>query len=380
MDRPARMLHCHSTFQLGGKEARAVRLMNAFGQDAEHVVLSAVPDALGARDAIDPGIKVTFPGEAAPSLCGKPGVRRYAGLADYMSGFDLVLSYNWGAMDAVGARCLYSRLRRLPPLIHHEDGFNEDEAVRQKPARVWFRRLMLPTVMKLVVPSQRLENIARAVWKQPDRRLVRIPNGIKLPDAEQLETPAPIPGLAPGAGLVIGTVAGLRPVKNLPRLVRVFAKGAPADARLVILGEGPERGAILGEAGRLGVADRLVMPGFVSDPVRCMARFDIFALSSDSEQFPISLVEAMACGLPGLMTDVGDIAAMTAPVNRPFILAGDDEAGLAEGLARLSADPALRRSIGAANRLVALEYYAEEAMIVRYRTLYWRAMETRLTR
>ncbi len=378
MARPARILHCHSTFMLGGKEARAVRLMNAFGVEAEHVVLSAVPDALGARDALDPGIKVDFPGNAAPSLQGKPGLGRYADIVDYIDRFDLVLSYNWGAMDVVGARRLYGGVRCLPPLIHHEDGFNEDETVRQKPARVWFRRLMLPTVEKLVVPSLRLETIARTVWKQPARRIERIPNGIALPGEADLAHPSPILGVEQGGGLIIGTVAGLRPVKNLPRLVRIFAQGAPADARLVILGEGPERAAIIAEAQRLGVAERVILPGFVRDPVSAMAGFDIFALSSDSEQFPISLVEAMACGLPGLMTDVGDIAAMAAPDNRPFILPRYDEAGLAAALARLAADPALCRAIGAANRAVALRDFAEEVMIDRYRSLYWNAMAERL--
>lgn len=373
MGRPARVLHCHSTFMLGGKEARAVRLMNAFGAEAEHVVLSATPDALAARDAIDSGIRVAFPTDAPP-LYGKPGLRRYADLASFMAGFDLVLSYNWGAMDIVGARRLFDPVRRLPPLIHHEDGFNEDEAVRQKPARLWYRRLMLPTATKLVVPSQRLEKIARCVWKQPAARIERIPNGIRLPDQAEIGMPMPIPGVEPGGGLLIGTVAGLRPVKNLCRLVRVFARGAPADARLVILGEGPDRGAILAEAERSGVSSRLMLPGFVRDPVRCMARFDIFALSSDSEQFPISLVEAMACSLPGLMTDVGDIHAMASPENRPFILPPSDEAGLAAGLARLAADPALRRAIGAANRAVALRDFAEEVMIARYRDLYWDVM------
>ncbi|KRB86638.1 glycosyl transferase family 1 [Sphingomonas sp. Root710] len=375
MARPARILHCHSTFTLGGKEARAVRLMNAFGDAAEHVVLSAMSGALAARESIDPAIRVAFPADAPP-LHGKPGLHRYADLAAYMAGFDLVLSYNWGAMDVVGARRLFAPSRRLPPLIHHEDGFNEDEAERQKPARVWYRRLMLPAAAKLVVPSQRLERIARGIWRQPAVRIERIPNGIRLPDEAEIAAPLPIPGVAPGGGLVIGTVAGLRPVKNLRRLVRIFAKGAPGDARLVILGEGPDRGAILAEAAQAGVADRVILPGFVRDPVRCMAGFDIFALSSDSEQFPISLVEAMACGLPGLMTDVGDIAAMAAPENRPFILPPSDEAGLAAGLARLAADPALRRSVGAANRGVALQEFAEQAMINRYHKLYWDVMRT----
>ncbi|MBO9375205.1 glycosyltransferase [Sphingomonas histidinilytica] len=380
MARPVRILHCHSTFALGGKEARAVRLMNAFGDAAEHVVLSAVPDALAAREAIDPGIRVDFPGDAAPSLRGRPGIGRYAELARYMAGFDLVLSYNWGAMDVAGAHRLFAAARRLPPLIHHEDGFNEDEAARQKPARVWFRRLMLPTAHRLVVPSHRLETIAREVWRQPAARVERIPNGIRLPDDAELARPLPIPGLAAGSGLVVGTVAGLRPVKNLARLVRVFAAGAPGDARLAILGEGPDRAAIEAEAAWLGIADRVILPGFVRDPVRHMAAFDVFALSSDSEQFPISLVEAMACGLPGLMTDVGDIAAMAAAENRPFIRPCDDEAGLAAGLARLAGDADLRRAIGAANRTVALRHYDEKAMIERYRCLYWGAVDTHVRR
>lgn len=380
MTRPARILHCHSTFLLGGKEARAVRLMNAFGDAAEHVVLSAVPDALAARDAIDPAIRVDFPRDAAPSLRGKPGLARYDRLSCYMAGFDLVLSYNWGAMDVVGARRLFAATRSLPPLIHHEDGFNEDEAVKQNPKRVWFRRLALPTADRLIVPSHRLENIARQTWWQPEARLERIPNGIRLPTDAELASPVPIPGIAAGPGLIIGTVAGLRPVKNLARLVRIFAAGAPGDARLVIIGDGPDRPAIMAEAERLGVADRVILPGFMRDPIRCMAAFDIFALSSNSEQFPISLVEAMACGRPGLMTDVGDIAAMAAEENRPFILPCDDEQGLAAGLARLAADKALRGSIGAANRTVALRNYDETAMIERYRHLYWTAIDTHLRR
>src|SRR3954471_11237771 len=93
-----RLLHCHSTFSLGGKEARSVRLMNAFGDAAEHVVLSAMPDSLGAREAIDKRIEVAFPADA-PSLTGRPGPLRLARLARYLRGFDLVLTYNWGGFE-----------------------------------------------------------------------------------------------------------------------------------------------------------------------------------------------------------------------------------------------------------------------------------------
>jgi glycosyltransferase involved in cell wall biosynthesis len=370
---PVRILHLHSTFSLGGKEARAVRLMNAFGGAAEHVVLSAVPDAMGARDAIDPGIAAAFPGDAAPSLIGRPGPRRYWRFARYMAGFDLVLSYNWGAMDGVAARRLYAGTLKLPPLIHHEDGFNADELVRQKPARVLFRRAMLGAAHKLVVPSERLERIARKVWRQPTGHIRRIANGIPL---ERFGPPEPdaIPGFrrAPG-DVVVGTMAGLRAVKNLPRLVRAFARSG-AGGRLVIVGEGPERDAILAAAQAEGVADRLLLPGFLADPARYVGHFDIFALSSDSEQFPISLIEAMAAGLPVVATDVGDIRAMVSAENRRYVLPAEDEGGLAEALGRLLANRDIRYRLGSANRALAWERYDEKAMIAAYAALYGEAI------
>src|SRR3546814_7132537 len=95
---PIRILHLHSSFSLGGKEARAVRLMNLMEDRAHHTILSAMPDALGARDAIAPGIRVDFP-KAAPPLHGRPSLPRYRELARYMRGFDLLISSNWGAME-----------------------------------------------------------------------------------------------------------------------------------------------------------------------------------------------------------------------------------------------------------------------------------------
>ena len=134
----ARILHLHSSFDLGGKEARTVQLMNFFGDKAEHTVLVGDQNAMGAADAIDRSIKVEFPGDAAPSLLGKPSMWRYQKIADYMKGFDLILSYNWGSMDGVMTQALLGGLRGLPPLIHHEDGFNEDEFERLNKKRNWF--------------------------------------------------------------------------------------------------------------------------------------------------------------------------------------------------------------------------------------------------
>jgi glycosyltransferase involved in cell wall biosynthesis len=359
---PVRILHCHSTFSLGGKEARAVRLMNAFGDSAEHAILSAMPDKLGARDAIAKGIKVSFPNDA-PSLTGRPGPFRLGRLARYMRGFDLVLTYNWGGFDAVMARRLFGG----PPLVHHEDGFNADEAETLNPKRNLYRRIGLRAAFQLVVPSTRLEKIAREAW---GRMPLRIPNGV--PVARFAGPPQDdIAGLVRSPGeIVIGTVAGLRPVKNLPRLVRALAAMADRKARLVIVGEGPESERIAAEARARGVAARVLMPGFLADPARWIGNFDIFALSSDSEQFPISLIEAMAAGLPAVATAVGDVQEIVSLDNRPLIVEPSDEAAFAAALDSLAERPDLRKAIGQANREKAVSEYDEKAMIARYGRLY----------
>jgi L-malate glycosyltransferase len=359
-----RILHCHSTFAAGGKEVRAVRLMNAFEGEARHTILSAMPGALAARAMIDPHIAVSFP-DNAPSLVGKPGVRRYRELATYMAQFDLVLTYNWGSMDVVMTRRLFAR--HLPPLIHHEDGFNADEVVRLKTERNGFRRIALPAAHALVVPSESLLGIARTVWKQPEHRVKLIKNGIDV--AAYGRPTVAIPGLHKKKGdVVVGTLAGLRAVKNLPKLVRAAAP--LPHVKLVIIGEGEERGAILAEADRCGMADRLIMPGHMRGPADFVGHFDLFALSSDSEQFPISLVEAMAAGLPAVATDVGDITAMVAPENRRFIIPVAKEAAFHAALAELVTNAAVRRAIGVCNQAKARTEYAETTMIAAYRALY----------
>jgi glycosyltransferase involved in cell wall biosynthesis len=367
---PPRLLHVHSSFALGGKEARAARLMNAFGAAARHDVLSALPAETGARSALDPRLEVGFPADAPP-LTGLPGLPRLYRLARYLRGYDLVLTYNWGAFDAVMARHLFGG----PPLVHHEDGFNEDEAAELKTRRNLYRRLGLSAAHRLVVPSERLEAIARKAWAQPAGRVERIPNGIAVARYAAPPVADAIPGFARAPGeIVIGTVAGLRAVKNLPRLVRAFAGMHTKAARLVIVGTGPESERIAAEARRLGVADRVLMPGFLPDPARWIGLFDIFALSSDSEQFPISLVEAMAAGLPAVTTDVGDIGHMVAPDNVPLLVDRSDEAAFSAALDTLAERPDLRRAIGRANRARAAADYDEARMIARYARLYGEAI------
>lgn len=368
-----RLLHLHSGFDRGGKELRAAKLINAFGPGIEHAIVSAQPDAYGAATAIAAGIPVSYPRDF-PALNGRPTPHRLQGLARALAGFDLVLTYNWGAMDAVMAHTLFAGSLGLPPLVHHEDGFNQDEAQRLKWSRNLYRRIALGRASALVVPSARLEAIALGPWQQPRAKVHRIANGIPTLDYDRRPKADALPRVIKRKGeLWLGTLAGLRAVKNLPRLVRAFAP-LPDAWQLVILGEGPEREAILAEAIRLNVGHRVHLPGFVADPAAVLGLFDLFALSSDSEQFPISVVEAMAAGLAVASPTVGDVATMVSAANAALLSAPGDEAGLAAALQALAADPARRRSIGEANRQKARAEYDEAGMVFAYRRLYAQAM------
>lgn len=368
----ARILHLHGTFNLGGKEARTVQLMNIWGDRAHHSVLIGAAGTDNARNSLDPSISVDFP-QDAPSLEGKPGPIRYLALARYMQRYDLVLTYNWGSMDGVMAHRMFSPFMRLPRLIHHEDGFNEDEAASLKPIRNRFRTLALPRAYAVVVPSRQLEAIALNIWHQPRSRVRLIPNGIDVDRYLIPPVPDAIPGFSRTPGkLVLGTIAGLRPVKNLRRLVRAVAPHRNS-VQLVIVGTGDERAAILDEASICGLTD-LYLAGFVPEPWRYAGLFDIFALSSNSEQFPISLVEAMAAGLPVASTDVGDVMNMVAADNQRFVVPPGDEAALAQAIGQLAANSDLRAAVGAANRAKAQAEYAQDKMVQSYAALYGQAM------
>jgi len=367
MPAPLNILHMHSSFDLGGKEARAARLMNAFGDRARHTIVSGMPDALSARDAIAKGIAYEI-AQNPPPLTGRPSVARFEAIAKFMRRFDLVLSYNWGGIDAVMAKRAFPK--NAPPVIHHEDGFNADEAVRLKARRTVYRRIAFGAAHAVVVPSVTLEHLAKTVWKIASPKLQRISNGIQTSLYARTPDPKAIPGFTRKPGeVVVGALAGLREVKNLPALVRAVG-GCPAKIRLVIVGEGPERATIERTVANMGMADQVVMPGFLPEPHKYVGLFDILALSSMSEQFPISVVEGMAAGLPIAAPNVGDMLHMVSRDNWPLIDQHRNEVGLRDVIQSAAENPAGRAAVGKANRAKAVTEYDEKTMIAAYRALY----------
>lgn len=353
--RPSKLLHVFPSFARGGQQMRLAAIASQLGSEFIHHVIS-LDDNVSACDAFD-HIDVEIFHATKSRGVSPANVRRLAGLVS-RGDIDILCTYNFGSMEAVLANALGPRR----PHVHFEDGFGPDEGPdHQKFRRVMLRRFALRR-SETVVPSRVLETVARTAWHLPAERLRRIPNGIDL------QKFAVATRARHGRGqLVVGSVGALRPEKNFERLIRVFTV-APRAARLCIYGDGPERERLSSIAAQS--SGDVVLKGETKTPEKAYREFDIFALSSNTEQMPLSLLEAMAAGLPVIATDVGDVKDMLAPENRPFVAAANDERAYVAALESLLSDAGLRARLGEANADKARREFGLEKMAAAHLELY----------
>ncbi len=358
------LLHIFSTFRVGGPQVRTAAIVNHLGRKYRHLI-AAMDGATAATALLDPDTdyEIIQLGATKTSLVGN--VLAFRRILRSRRP-DLLLTYNWGAIDWAIANFL-----PLSAHVHVEDGFGPEEAGGQLRRRVLTRRLVLARCERGVMPSQTLHDIATRIWRLDPALLDYVPNGIdcarfaRPPDAAIVERYLPRGDLA-----TIGTVAVLRPEKNLSRLIRAFARvNETVPARLVLVGDGAERAKLEGLARDLGLAERVVFTGHLQGPERILGALDLFAMSSETEQMPYGVIEAMAAGLAVASVDVGDVANMVAAENRPYIV-DRDEISLAEAMIALLGDRARRVAVGRANRVRAETEFDESRMFAAWDALF----------
>lgn len=147
-----------------------------------------------------------------------------------------------------------------------------------------------------------------AVYTHLDRRLITvIPNPVVTPDFPvRAAAPCPHPWLNDPATPVIIAAGRLEPIKDFSMLLRAFAHlRQQRPVRLLILGEGPQRGELLALREQLGLTGEVDLPGFQHDPLPFFARSAVLAVSSRYEGFGLTLAEALACGIPVVSTRCG---------------------------------------------------------------------------
>ena len=358
------LCHVFSTFEPGGTEVRTTEVIRRLPATFEHSIL-AMDGRYGCRRRV-PEERVREWLDGFPTRGRLAALRIAAQLLDRRP--DLVLTYNWGAIETVAAL----GMRGFRAVLHHEESFGADELTSQKRRRVWFRRAVLRLGRGVVVPSRTMQRIARETWRLPARLVHFVPNAVDTDRFAPGDRRAARAALdLPQDAQVVGSVGHLRPEKTYGMLVETFASlRGVGQAWLLLVGGGNERPALEALAAECGVRERIRFTGVLDDPLPAYRVMDVFALSSATEQMPLAVLEAMAVGLPVLATAVGDVAAMVSDANRPWVLPADDCAGYRAGLGALLADAGLRRRIGDANRAHCVKTTSIVAMVEAYRRLY----------
>jgi glycosyltransferase involved in cell wall biosynthesis len=356
-------LHVFPTFGVGGVPIRIANVVNHFGRRYRHTIV-ALDGVHDARSRLRPELDVDLVDLRVRKENRLQTLLTFARTLRAARP-DLLLTYNWGSTEWA----LLNTLLRRGPHIHFESGFGPDESERQVPRRVLFRRVALWGASLVVVPSSTLFDLAINTWHLNRNRVAYIPNGVDCARFAAAPVAGAIPGFTKAAGeTIVGTLAPLRAFASLP---------ADPKLRCVIVGDGPERGRLQALAGELGIAERTVFAGHVDAPEQVLGYFDIFAISSDTEQMPNTILQAMAAGLAIAGVDVGDVRPMIAPANRVLIAAKTDEAAFAAALRRLVEEPALRADLAARNAAHVRAQYDQARMFAAYGELFDAALATR---
>ena len=368
MSVPKRVLHVFSSFEIGGSQRRFATYVSHTKTDYQHVVyaMDGCYDAAGlvksTNLSIAEDLKITK-GNTRQAI---KQIKQYL----KQNAPDLLVTYNWGATEWV----LANTFSKACPIIHIQDGFGEDEQSGEKLSRMLTRMVAYRNCDTVVVPSKTLEHIAKRRWFLPQNKISYIPNGV---DIDRFICPEDI-GFARSLGIdpekpVIGIVAALRPEKNVGRLVEAFSRVEDEidGAQLVIIGSGVGTSAMKMLAERVCKPGRVIFAGNMANPEKLLPSFDVFALSSDTEQMPLSVIEAMACALPVVSTDVGDISHMVSGQNIPYI-SGLDAGILADNLVQMLSSHEVSIRIGAANQAKAKEQFSLHTMINAYDELFTR--------
>ena len=170
---------------------------------------------------------------------------------------------------------------------------------------------------------------------------------------------------------VVGIVAALRSEKNHAMFMRSASQvhSRFSDAHFVVIGDGPERASIELLCEELGLADRVHLLGTRHDTPNLVAAMDVFALSSLNEASPVSILEALACEVPVVATDVGSVNESVIEGETGFLVESEDVQGMSNAISRLLSDEVLRCSMGRHGRHRVLGTGSLESMVRGYEAL-----------
>jgi len=302
-------------------------------------------------------------GKAAKLLAAARGLRRF--LALLATHRRVLVHVHCASRASFWRKALFMAIAhaaRCPVIFHlHGGGFARFYEEECGPLRRWLVRRQLARAACVIALSERWRSWLAQVGA--NARVVCVPNPVQLQPAVA----------ARGARNVVLYLGRIEPAKGIPELLEAFAglrAGAP-DARLVCAGEGDVASAWR-QAQRLGLEEAVRFPGWIAGAEKraWLARAAVFVLPSHAEGLPMSLLEAMAAGLPVVASAVGGIPDVVRDGVNGFLVAPGDRVALLRALGRVLNDATLGAALGAAGRDAVRARFAPEHALAPLEALY----------
>jgi glycosyltransferase involved in cell wall biosynthesis len=358
-----KVVHVIESMRRGGAESVVVEHARHAAPDVEVVVVALNLGGPALDEARDAGARTERLGKGGARL---DGIRRLAVLLRAERP-DVVNGHNpTGALYAVAA----ARLARVPTVfrtehsIHYPGRHSVLYPLLEPLATVFTRRVVC--VCQAVLES----HVSRLPWAA--RRFVTVANGISpAPHTRPREVVRHELGIAAHEPLVL-SVGSLTVQKAQDVMIEAFARLLPhvPAARLLIAGDGPLRASLEQRIARLGLGSRIGILGDRSDTAELMVGADLFALSSQREGLPMTLIEAMRAGCATVSTRIGGTGEIVVDGVTGRLAAVGDTAAFAAAIRDLLTDDARRRAFGAAGRARFETRFTAERMVRETETLY----------
>jgi glycosyltransferase involved in cell wall biosynthesis len=362
-----------SSLKTGGAQTMMLRLLERLHpRFAAHVIcLSAIAE-MGPRIA-----SLGVPVEGLGMKPGAPSPAHFMRLVRRLKSLAPKIVHTWMYhADLVGG--LAARIAGVNAVlwsIRHAN-LDPDKNKRSTLAVAWACAQLSPWTPSKILSNSEIAKRVHIARGYAENKMVVLPNGFDLapfrPDAgarASVRTELQIPSASP----VVGLVGRFHPQKNIPGFFEAagFLHQKLPEAHFVLAGEGltSSNPAVVAAMKRAGIGGVTRLLGIRTDMPRLMAAMDVLASSSSGEAFPNVLGEAMACGVPCAVTDVGDSAYIVGDTGR--VAPASDMAGLAGAMEQLLAMPAQERAVlGERARMRVAEHFEIGQIVKRYEALY----------
>jgi sugar transferase (PEP-CTERM/EpsH1 system associated) len=283
-------------------------------------------------------------------------------------------TYNLAAVEYAPVAALAG----VPVRIHAEHGRDAADPEGKNRKHNFLRRLASPFIHRFVPVSKDLAHWLAGEVGIAAHKIEMIHNGVDTERFRPASAQEPKQALLPfpADSIVIGTVGRVQEVKDQQCLVDAFIRlrgmacTTHLNLRLAIVGDGPLLPALKEKVRAAGIEDAVWLPGARADVHDIMRQFSIFALPSIAEGTPVTILEAMASGLPVVATRVGGVPEVVKQDVTGKLVAPRDPAALAEALAAYCADPQLAAKHGQAGRMSVEQKNSTAAMTQAYLGLY----------